>query len=166
MICLLAIKETVAPPLILLPLPFLTLAYAYAAHTTFYPPMQTLSLLVAADRDATEAAQAVEGKASDADAYVSPSLRVSEMEHVALLAQCGAAREAQATGAYAALSAMFDPEGEDSLPDDTEADADADDHLGGAGAGKQQKVAVARAELPTSTVVAAPQGPDTPPQAA
>lgn len=75
MICLMAIKKTVAPPLIVLPLVFISLAYMVVVHNTFNPPMQTLSLLAAADRDKEEEPEAeVYMKSEGAvDAYVSPS---------------------------------------------------------------------------------------------
>jgi hypothetical protein len=54
MIALLGIKKAPAPSLIVLPLPFITLIFAYVAHSTFWRPMRTLSLLTAARRDAVE----------------------------------------------------------------------------------------------------------------
>jgi Calcium-dependent channel, 7TM region, putative phosphate/Cytosolic domain of 10TM putative phosphate transporter len=55
MVGLLGIKKAPAPSLIILPLPFITLIFAYVAHATFSRPMSTLSLLTAARRDAVEA---------------------------------------------------------------------------------------------------------------
>jgi hypothetical protein len=71
----------VAPPLIALPLPFITLLFASAAHSTFWPPMRTLSLMAAADRDAREAAAAEGAGAAAVDRevaerYVSPSFKI------------------------------------------------------------------------------------------
>ena len=58
MIGLLGIKKAPVPSLLVLPLPFITLVFAFIAHSTFWRPMSTLSLLTAARRDALEAAEA------------------------------------------------------------------------------------------------------------
>jgi hypothetical protein len=78
---LLGVKEMVAPSLIVVPLPFITLAFAAVAHSTFWPPMRTLSLMAAAERDARGGGAppgAVDGVAVDgvADNYVSPSFKI------------------------------------------------------------------------------------------
>lgn len=75
MIALLAIKEIIAPPLIVLPLPFLTIIYAKVVSHTFFPPMETLSMLAASKRDAIDAKSSDIDK-EDEDAYVNPSFKL------------------------------------------------------------------------------------------
>lgn len=100
----------------MLPLPFLTLIFLRVAHTTFWPPMASLSLLAAAERDALEAeAGALQdggaGGALDAEAagrYVHPAFTIDDAAHAELVRQCRAAAAAQAAGNVAALSALAD----------------------------------------------------------
>jgi hypothetical protein len=115
LIGLLGIKEVVAPPLIVLPLPFLTLIFLRVAHTTFWPPMASLSLLAAAERDALEAeagaGEGGEGGALDAEVagrYVHPAFTIDDAAHEALVRQCHAAAAAQAASDVAALAALAD----------------------------------------------------------
>jgi hypothetical protein len=116
LIGLLGIKEVVAPPLIVLPLPFLTLIFLRVAHTTFWPPMASLSLLAAAERDALEAEAAGTGEggaggALDAEVarrYVHPAFTIDDAAHEALVRQCHAVAAAQAAGSVAALAALAD----------------------------------------------------------
>jgi hypothetical protein len=58
LLCLLAVKKSGAAAGVAAPLPFITLIFMRAAATTFWRPMEGLSLLVAARRDA---AAGVEG---------------------------------------------------------------------------------------------------------
>lgn len=54
MIAILAIKESIATPFIVLPLPFLTLLFAKVVDQTFFPSLKTLSMIAAAARDADD----------------------------------------------------------------------------------------------------------------
>lgn len=51
LIAVLAIKESIPGPLIVLPLPFLTLIFAFVTRNRFFPSMKILSLIAAAARD-------------------------------------------------------------------------------------------------------------------
>jgi len=100
MICLLALKKSVAGPIICIPLPFLTIAFMRAASSTFWRPMEALSLMAAAELDAKQSdvapgsATAVDagangGAAADPTAlYLSPSFTVDATAHAALLDDC------------------------------------------------------------------------------
>lgn len=73
MIAILAIKETIAPPLIVLPLPFLTILYSKAVTSTFFPPMKNLSMIAAADRDEADRKKDQDVGMPPESAYKSPS---------------------------------------------------------------------------------------------
>ncbi|KAL4515648.1 hypothetical protein Ndes2437B_g07075 [Nannochloris sp. 'desiccata'] len=103
MICLLALKKSIAAPIICIPLPFLTLVFMRAASSTFWRPMEALSLMAAAELDAKQGAVApgsatagsAGGAASTADAaadptalYLSPSFDVDMTAHTDLLDDC------------------------------------------------------------------------------
>jgi len=111
MVCLLAVKEVVAPPLVVLPLPLITLAFCYAAHAKFWPPMVTLSMMSAGTRDAAEA-QAIAAKGGVdtgiADAYLSPSFTMNELEHFEVLRQCELLHQTQETGDYSPLETLYE----------------------------------------------------------
>lgn len=85
MIALLGIKKAPAPSLIVLPLPFITLIFAYIAHSTFWRPMSTLSLLTATRRDAVEAGyeRALEEREEGEDGAATP-VAVAEAQHTYL----------------------------------------------------------------------------------
>lgn len=94
-IALLGLKETIAPPIIVVPLLFFTLAYRSAVHARFWRPQETLSMIAAAELDRRN--RQLKGSttlaAADLDAevaaqYVSPSFKVSAEEHAALVDQC------------------------------------------------------------------------------
>ncbi|KAH7620097.1 hypothetical protein Ndes2526B_g05351 [Nannochloris sp. 'desiccata'] len=122
MIALLGIKKAPTPSLILLPLPFITLIFAYIAHSTFWRPMRTLSLLTAARRDSVEAG--VEGAVEEREeggggattsmvvaeeaqeTYLSPSFKIDDEEHQELVEQCEILRRAQADGDYSRLKQL------------------------------------------------------------
>ena len=93
MICLLALKKSVAGPIIIVPLPFLTFVFMGSVSSTFWRPMEALSLMAASELDkkesgvATSAIDAITGVDVDA-LYLSPSFTVSDAEHALLMDDC------------------------------------------------------------------------------
>jgi hypothetical protein len=104
MICLLALKKSVAAPIICIPLPFLTIVFLRSAAGNFWRPMEALSLMAAAEIDAKEGALAAEaapaaaavksvadGAVEGADPtalYLSPSFDTDKTAHNALVDDC------------------------------------------------------------------------------
>jgi hypothetical protein len=88
MVCLLSLKKSVAGPLIVIPLPFLTFIFCRAAAATFWRPMEALSLMAAAQIDDKEAKVADSAGAFDAEVsqrYLSPSFKPQDERHAALM---------------------------------------------------------------------------------
>jgi hypothetical protein len=96
MICLLALKKSIAGPVICIPLPFLTLAFMRTVSTTFWRPMEALSLMAAAELDAkqdtlapgTITTTAGAGAGDSSALYLSPSFDMDTTAHTALLDDC------------------------------------------------------------------------------
>lgn len=89
-ICLLALKKSIAGPIIVVPLPFITVVFLQAVHSTFWRPMEKLSLMTAADIDDKEAAAAPAevAKATPDQLYLSPSFQIDDAAHAAVLEDC------------------------------------------------------------------------------
>lgn len=93
MICILAIKKSVAGPLIVLPLPFITIVFMNSAASTFWRPMHALSLMAASEIDRKEGSDVSlrESMSTDEAArtqYLSPSFKIDDKAHEELLDQC------------------------------------------------------------------------------
>lgn len=92
MICLLALKKSVAAPIICIPLPFLNIIFMQAVGSTFWEPMVALCTMAAAEIDRKEAAVADGGAHVEEDVatkYLSPALTIPESAaHAALLEDC------------------------------------------------------------------------------
>jgi hypothetical protein len=92
MICLLALKKSIAAPIICIPLPFLTFIFGRTAAGNFWRPMEALSLMSAADIDAKEGAAGavatVDGDADPSALYLSPSFDTDKTAHTAILDDC------------------------------------------------------------------------------
>jgi hypothetical protein len=115
MIFLLAIKEIIGPPIIVLPLPFITLAVASSIRSKYTKPMGSLSLLCAEDRDRQEEhAQLLIEK----EAYMSPSFTFDEKDHEDVINQCNVLKQAQETGDFSILGGLVgqDLENQDKQP--------------------------------------------------
>jgi hypothetical protein len=103
LLCLLALKKSVAGPLLMLPLPFISIAFHRAAAARFWRPMAALSLMSAAEIDGAEAAARLGGGAAAAGAgaarrYVSPSFDSDAAAHAATLEDCARAQAVLAGG--------------------------------------------------------------------
>lgn len=97
MICLLAIKESIAAPIICAPLLVITFFFMVAARAQFWRPMVALSLMAAAEIDAQESARkdlettALIGGSSEEETlrrYLSPSFKSFDAAHEELLSDC------------------------------------------------------------------------------
>ena len=94
MICLLALKKSVAGPLIIIPLPFITFIFMNAAYSRFWPPMDALSLLAASELDAAEeldsraAGAAGEDSLDTTKLYLAPSFLLDAAAHASTLDNC------------------------------------------------------------------------------
>jgi len=93
MICLLALKKSIAAPIIMIPLPIFTIIFMQAAHSTFWRPLEHLSLMAAAEGDAQEQEASIIGDGSDESGpvekrYLSPSFQIDDDGHAAMLDDC------------------------------------------------------------------------------
>jgi hypothetical protein len=95
-IFILAIKESIGPPIIALPLPFITLGIAMATRSKYTRPMASLSLLLAEDRDNEDSEGADEMMAENKDLYLNPVFRFDQEDHDAIISQCKVLRDVQA----------------------------------------------------------------------
>jgi hypothetical protein len=94
-IAILAVKKSIGAPFVMLPLPFMTLAFIVAAHNVFWKPMEAISLLNAANVDAKEAAAGITDAGAEAtELYLSPSFKVDAAEHTALMAEMARMKKA------------------------------------------------------------------------
>ena len=115
MIFLLAIKEIIGPPIIVLPLPFITLAVASSIRSKYTKPMSSLSLLCAEDRDRQEEHAQLN---IEKEAYMSPSFTFDEKDHEDVINQCNVLKQAQETGDFSILAGLVgqDLENQDAQP--------------------------------------------------
>lgn len=95
-IFILAIKESIGPPIIALPLPFITLGIAMATRSKYTRPMASLSLLLAEDRDNEDSEGADEMMAENKDLYLNPVFHFDQEDHDTIITQCKVLRDVQA----------------------------------------------------------------------
>ena len=109
MIFILAIKEMIAPPIIVLPLPFITLGIAFGNKARYTRPMASLSLMLAEDRDRQEEGKDASLADTGEDAYLSPLFIFDEDDHSDVMKQCHIVRDAHAAGDFAPLTELATP---------------------------------------------------------
>ncbi|KAI8112616.1 hypothetical protein M9434_003937 [Picochlorum sp. BPE23] len=109
MIFILAIKEMIGPPIIVLPLPFITLGIGVGNKARYTRPMASLSLLLAEDRDRQEQGKAASLEDAPENAYLSPLFTFDEDDHTEVMNQCRLLRDAHAAGDFAPLSELANP---------------------------------------------------------
>lgn len=104
MICLLALKKSIAAPIIIIPLPFITLYYIMLVRSTFWKPMRALSLMAATEIDSKEklksegaeefvATERTEvAKEEENGLYKSPNLRSVTQQCDQIITECERAK--------------------------------------------------------------------------
>jgi len=104
MICLLALKEMIGPPIIVLPLPFITLVVASSTMKKYEAPMHRMSLIGASNRDEEDEhlKDSMEG-----GAYLSPSFFFDDEDHYEVISQCELLKDAQAKSDYSRLKELL-----------------------------------------------------------
>jgi hypothetical protein len=109
MIFILAIKEMIGPPIIVLPLPFITFFWGLSTKGLYTYPMTYQSLLVAEDQDR-------QGDTSISDitgAYQNPGFVFDEEDHQIVISQCSVLKQAQASESwpdYEPMNSLIDQE--------------------------------------------------------
>ena len=109
MIFILAIKEMIGPPIIVLPLPFITFFWGLSTKGLYTYPMTYQSLLVAEDQDR-------QGDTSISDitgAYQNPGFVFDEEDHQIVISQCSVFKQAQASESwpdYEPMNSLIDQE--------------------------------------------------------
>lgn len=105
MIFILAIKESIGPPIIVVPLPFITIFWWLSARSAIRKPFADLSIMMAHDLDTkiasngknTDTTTTDETKySSQADAYLDPAFNFDEEDHETVIQQCTVLMSAQA----------------------------------------------------------------------
>lgn len=91
MIFVLAIKESIAPPIIVVPLPFITIFWWLSARNALRQPFAKVSIMMASDVD-----QKVSEPGALKDAYLDPAFVFDEADHDVAIHQCKVLMEAQA----------------------------------------------------------------------
>lgn len=109
MIFILAIKEMIGPPIIVLPLPFITLGIGFGNKGRYTKPMASLSLLLAEDRDREEHAKDASMHDAPENAYLNPAFTFDEDDHTEVMNQCRILRDAHASGDFAPLGELANP---------------------------------------------------------
>jgi hypothetical protein len=95
MIFMLAIKESIGPPIIVAPLPLLTIFWALSTKADIKKPFAYQSLLMAEDLDTKESQ---EGKRTSqtSESYMDPVFCFDEEDHNVVISQCKVLKNAQA----------------------------------------------------------------------
>ena len=97
MIFILAIKKSIGPPIIVVPLPFITFFWGLATKSLYTLPMGYQSLLMAEDQDK----QDNETISDDiSGAYQNPVFIFDEEDHQTVVSQCDVLKQAQASESW------------------------------------------------------------------
>lgn len=91
MIFVLAIKESIGPPIIVLPLPFITIFWWLSARNALRKPFTNISAMMAGDVD-----RKVSGTGAMKDTYLDPAFTFDEADHEVVIQQCKVLMAAQA----------------------------------------------------------------------
>jgi hypothetical protein len=114
MIFILAIKESIGPPIIVLPLPFITIFWWMSARNALRQPFANVSIMMAGD---------VDQKASEPgtlkDSYLDPAFVFDEADHEVAIQQCKVLMAAQAEDDWPneTIATILDTDASPSDPD-------------------------------------------------
>lgn len=95
MIFILAIKEMIGPPIIVLPLPFITLFWGLSTKGLYTMPMKYQSLLMAEDQDRQDGEASVATEEEIKGSYQNPVFIFDEEDHQTVISQCSVIKQAQ-----------------------------------------------------------------------
>lgn len=118
MIFILAIKEMIGPPIIVLPLPFITFFWGLSTKGMYDLPMGYQSLLMADDQDNKDGEAATKSDTAIESAYLNPVFTFDEDEHKEVIAQCTVLMQAQASETWPDYEPMASLIETDDLPDE------------------------------------------------
>jgi len=91
MIFILAIKESIGPPIIVVPLPFITIFWWLSARSALCEPFASLSIMMAHDVD-----KKATKTGTETQSYLDPAFLFDEDDHETAIHQCTVLRAAQA----------------------------------------------------------------------